>query len=224
MEHPLSHYPFEPILDAALLGDVGNSISAGVAQACECLLLSSRFQCGSSPRPSAVRAGPSLNSVTPLSQSSDITHVAAPSICVSNSSLLLRSAVSLGVRGIIRTLICRRISDSQSAVVMVLRTCAFHPGNRTVHIFLSSMFCVQIAVQSFASFEGIRMLLSTLLLLPCDRTLPALQSSTFPGCVSIGRTDLLAALWIAPLVTDTCILSLTLWQARHYVEERSVMP
>jgi hypothetical protein len=109
-------------------------------------------------------------------------------------------------------------------VVMVLRTCAFYPGSRTVRIFLGIVFFVQVAFQSFASFDGIRKSVSWLLSLLCDNILPALQAPMFRGCVIIGRTDLYTALWIAPLVTDTCILLLTLWQARQYVSERSVMP
>jgi hypothetical protein len=57
-----------------------------------------------------------------------------------------------------------------------------------------------------------------------DSISPALQSSVIHGCILVGTTGLFTALWIAPLVTDTCILFLTLWQARHYIEERSIMP
>ncbi|KAF9479520.1 hypothetical protein BDN70DRAFT_921181 [Pholiota conissans] len=38
----------------------------------------------------------------------------------------------------------------------------------------------------------------------------------FPGCVLTGRSPFLAAMWGAPLVTDTCIFALTLWRTLRY--------
>jgi hypothetical protein len=109
-------------------------------------------------------------------------------------------------------------------VVMILRVCAVYPGSRTIPFFLGTVFVMHVVAQGFGLSQGIRQSASILVCLLCDSILPATQPPISHGCVLVGRSDLYAAVWIAPLVTDTCVLFLTLWQARNYVDERSIMP
>ncbi|KAF8577150.1 hypothetical protein K439DRAFT_1622292 [Ramaria rubella] len=84
---------------------------------------------------------------------------------------------------------------------MILRVYALYLANRYVLIFLLSILFGQIIVSGWAVHFGIRV--------------P--QPPGFPGCVLTGSSNFFAALWAAPLVTDSCIFVLTLLRTLKYM-------
>ncbi|KAF8893338.1 hypothetical protein BD779DRAFT_1669660 [Infundibulicybe gibba] len=86
---------------------------------------------------------------------------------------------------------------------MILRVYALYLGNKVILAFLLSLLVGQIIVSAWAVHLG--------------RRVP--QPASFPGCVLTGQNSFFAALWGAPLVTDSCIFALTLWRTIRYTHK-----
>ncbi|KAF8580457.1 hypothetical protein K439DRAFT_309532 [Ramaria rubella] len=89
---------------------------------------------------------------------------------------------------------------SVGELILILRVYALYLANRYVLVFLLSILSGQIIVSAWAVHFGIRV--------------P--QPPGFPGCVLTGSSKFFAAIWAAPLVTDSCIFLLTLWRTLKY--------
>ncbi|KAF8893336.1 hypothetical protein BD779DRAFT_1669659 [Infundibulicybe gibba] len=92
---------------------------------------------------------------------------------------------------------------NQGLVIMILRVYALYLGNKVILVFLLSLLVGQIIVSAWAVHLG--------------RRVP--QPASFPGCVLTGQNSFFAALWGAPLVTDSCIFALTLWRTIRYTHK-----
>ncbi|KAF8462211.1 hypothetical protein JB92DRAFT_3069210 [Gautieria morchelliformis] len=93
------------------------------------------------------------------------------------------------------------------AVIMILRVYALYLANKYVLVFLLSILSGQIIASSWGVHFGIRV--------------P--QPAGFPGCVLTGSSTWFAALWGAPLVTDSCIFILTVWRTLRYKRKHGRM-
>ncbi|TFK44698.1 hypothetical protein BDQ12DRAFT_730726 [Crucibulum laeve] len=92
-------------------------------------------------------------------------------------------------------------------VVMILRVYALYLGNKLILAFLLSLLAGQVIVSGWAVHNGMRV--------------P--QPPNFPGCVLTGKNTFFAALWGAPLVTDSCIFILTMWRTVTYMRRHGRM-
>ncbi|KAF9474224.1 hypothetical protein BDN70DRAFT_333181 [Pholiota conissans] len=92
-------------------------------------------------------------------------------------------------------------------LIMILRVYALYLGNKYILAFLLAVLSGQVIVSGWAVHNGMRV--------------P--QPAGFPGCVLTGKNSFFAALWGAPLVTDTCIFVLTLWRAARYMRKHGRM-
>ncbi|KAF8580551.1 hypothetical protein K439DRAFT_297887 [Ramaria rubella] len=92
-------------------------------------------------------------------------------------------------------------------LTMILRVYALYLANRYVLVFLLCILSGQIIVSAWAVHFGVRV--------------P--QPQGFPGCVLTGSSTWFAALWGAPLVTDSCIFCLTLWRTLRYRKSHGKM-
>ncbi|KDR75902.1 hypothetical protein GALMADRAFT_248681 [Galerina marginata CBS 339.88] len=92
-------------------------------------------------------------------------------------------------------------------LIMILRVYALYLGNKKILVFLLVLLCGQVSVSAWAVHNGMRV--------------P--QPRGFPGCVLTGKNKTFAALWGAPLVTDTCIFFLTVWRAARYLRKHGRM-
>ncbi|KAH7874204.1 uncharacterized protein C8R40DRAFT_330672, partial [Lentinula edodes] len=83
---------------------------------------------------------------------------------------------------------------------MILRVYALYLRSKCILMLLLPVLVAQIFFSGWAVHFGERV------------PLP----DGFPGCVLTGRSQWMAALWAAPLVTDSCIFFLTLWRTIRY--------
>ncbi|KJA19924.1 hypothetical protein HYPSUDRAFT_68921 [Hypholoma sublateritium FD-334 SS-4] len=90
---------------------------------------------------------------------------------------------------------------------MILRVYALYLGNKYILAFLLTVLSGQVIVSAWAVHNGMRVQ----------------QPPGFPGCVLTGKNSFFAALWGAPLVTDTCIFILTVWKAVWYMRKHGRM-
>ncbi|KAH9485399.1 hypothetical protein JR316_0002307 [Psilocybe cubensis] len=90
---------------------------------------------------------------------------------------------------------------------MILRVYALYLGNKKILTFLLTLLCGQVIVSAWAVHNGMRV--------------P--QPPGFPGCVLTGKNSFFAALWGAPLVTDSCIFILTTWRTIRYMRKHGRM-
>ncbi|KAF8973278.1 hypothetical protein BDZ97DRAFT_673996 [Flammula alnicola] len=92
-------------------------------------------------------------------------------------------------------------------LIMILRVYALYMGNKYILAFLLALLSGQVIVSGWAVHNGMQV--------------P--QPPGFPGCVLTGKNSFFAALWGAPLVTDTCIFILTLWRTVRYMRKHGRM-
>ncbi|PPQ67323.1 hypothetical protein CVT25_005907 [Psilocybe cyanescens] len=92
-------------------------------------------------------------------------------------------------------------------LIMILRVYALYLGNKKILAFLLALLCGQVIVSAWAVHNGMRV--------------P--QPPGFPGCVLTGKNSFFAALWGAPLVTDSCIFVLTTWRTVRYMRKHGRM-
>ncbi|KAF9040756.1 hypothetical protein BJ165DRAFT_320359 [Panaeolus papilionaceus] len=86
-------------------------------------------------------------------------------------------------------------------LIMILRVYALYGRSVVILLFLMTLWCTQIVVSSIGVHTGWAV--------PLPATLG-------PACVLDSNTVIFAALWVSPLITDSCIFILTLWRIRHY--------
>jgi len=83
---------------------------------------------------------------------------------------------------------------------LILRVHAIYLGNKYILMFLLPLLLLQVVFSGYGVSHGMRV------------PLP----DGFPGCVLTGRDQWIAALWAAPLLTDTCIFILTILRTIRY--------
>ncbi|KAF9040802.1 hypothetical protein BJ165DRAFT_1316078, partial [Panaeolus papilionaceus] len=91
-------------------------------------------------------------------------------------------------------------------VVMILRVYALYGRSTFMLAFLMVLWCLQISLSAVGVSTG-----STVTLPP-----------GLIGCILVGTHPLFSALWVAPLITDTCIFILTLYRIRPFARRRAV--
>jgi hypothetical protein len=92
-------------------------------------------------------------------------------------------------------------------LIMILRVYALYLGNKKILVFLLFLLSGQVIASGWAVHNGMRV--------------P--QPPQFPGCVLTGKNTSFAALWGAPLVTDSCIFLLTIWKTIRYMRRHGRM-
>ncbi|KAF8151586.1 hypothetical protein B0H34DRAFT_801292 [Crassisporium funariophilum] len=93
-------------------------------------------------------------------------------------------------------------------LIMILRVYAFYGRSTYVLSFLMLLWAVQIAISAIGLNTGFAV------------PLPPGQA----GCILTGTSRIFPSLWVAPLVTDTCIFVLTLWRSRQLLREAGKTP
>jgi len=86
-------------------------------------------------------------------------------------------------------------------LVMILRVYALYGRSTLVIVPLLCLLAVQISTSSVGLHTGF--------------AVPLPPGVT--GCILTGTSRLFSAVWVAPLVTDSCIFILTLWKTRQYI-------
>ncbi|KAF4615904.1 hypothetical protein D9613_011367 [Agrocybe pediades] len=89
--------------------------------------------------------------------------------------------------------------------IMILRVYALYGRNLYILAFLLVLWVVQIVLSSIGINTGFAVPLP-----------PGLV-----GCIFSGSNPLFPAIWVTPLLTDTCIFILTMWRTRGYLTSRS---
>ncbi|PPR07851.1 hypothetical protein CVT24_002996 [Panaeolus cyanescens] len=91
------------------------------------------------------------------------------------------------------------------AMVMILRIYALYGRSTPVLVLLMTLWCVQVAM------SGVGISTGNAVDLP-----PGLI-----GCILVGTNPLFPALWVSPLITDTCIFILTIYRIRPFTRRRA---
>jgi len=86
-------------------------------------------------------------------------------------------------------------------LIMILRVYALYGRSTLVAVSLLCLLAVQLSMTSIGLHTGF--------------ALPLPPGIT--GCLLTGSSRLYSAVWVAPLVTDSCIFILTLWRTRQYI-------
>ncbi|KIM42738.1 hypothetical protein M413DRAFT_444405 [Hebeloma cylindrosporum] len=91
---------------------------------------------------------------------------------------------------------------------MILRVYALYGRSLPILIFLMILWGTQIAVSAIGLHTGFRVPLPPMLV----------------GCILTGDSPIFPSLWVAPLITDSCIFILTLWRTRQYIKDSGMAP
>ncbi|KAF4616037.1 hypothetical protein D9613_011373 [Agrocybe pediades] len=89
--------------------------------------------------------------------------------------------------------------------IMILRVYALYGRSNWILGFLGFLWALQIVLSSVGIKTGFAVPLP-----------PGLV-----GCIFSGSSPLFPAIWVTPLITDTCIFALTMWRTRAYLVRRS---
>lgn len=93
-------------------------------------------------------------------------------------------------------------------LILILRVYALYSRCSRILCFLMVLWVAQITVSCVGLRSGYRVQLPLQLV----------------GCILTGRGTLFPAIWVTPLITDTCICILTLWRTRKYIRRSRNMP
>jgi len=93
-------------------------------------------------------------------------------------------------------------------LIMILRMYALYARNTYVLFSLMILWVAQIIISSIGLSTGFA----------------AQLPPGFVGCIFTGNSVLFPSLWVAPLVTDSCIFLLTVWRTWDYVKESRTTP
>ncbi|KAJ3502187.1 hypothetical protein NLJ89_g8998 [Agrocybe chaxingu] len=93
-------------------------------------------------------------------------------------------------------------------LIMILRVYALWGRSLHILVFLLVLWAAQIAV----SVVGLR------------TGFPVPLPPILTGCILTGKGAVFPSLWVAPLVTDSCIFILTIWRTREYLRDSGKIP
>ncbi|CAA7261193.1 unnamed protein product [Cyclocybe aegerita] len=91
-------------------------------------------------------------------------------------------------------------------LTMILRVYALYGRSAPVLIFLLALLVAQITISAYGVHLGFPV-----------PSIPGLPDGHTTGCILTSSSNFSSSLWIAPLVTDSCLFALTLWRARRYL-------
>ncbi|KAF8994599.1 hypothetical protein BDQ17DRAFT_1331078 [Cyathus striatus] len=94
------------------------------------------------------------------------------------------------------------------AIIMILRVYALWGRNWVILASLMVLWAAQIAISSAGLSTGF----------------PVPLPPGFTGCIFTGSDRIFPSIWVAPLVTDSCIFILTIWRTRNYLKRSSSTP
>ncbi|PPR07614.1 hypothetical protein CVT24_004167 [Panaeolus cyanescens] len=93
-------------------------------------------------------------------------------------------------------------------LIMILRVYALYGQSKAVLAFLMLLWVVQISVSAAGLHTGFAVPLPDFLV----------------GCILTGNSLLMPAVWVTPLITDSCIFILTVWRTRQYLTRSGKTP
>ncbi|KAF9475915.1 hypothetical protein BDN70DRAFT_883128 [Pholiota conissans] len=115
-------------------------------------------------------------------------------------SVCSRFVVFEGASTVVLVAICQ--------LIMILRVYALYHRSSVILGVLMTLWTAQITVSAIGLHTGITVPLPPQLV----------------GCILTGDGPIFPCIWVAPLVTDTCIFGLTIWRTHRYIRDSGKAP